>query len=559
MKKTRMAAILSLSFLTIQAAHSAQYRVVKLPIADLGKSSFPSAINNSGDVAVNLQSAYNPPIDVDLIDWDSSSIITNLTNAEAAESGDFNVNDYSYLYSYITANAESLFFQQIANYNAYIVTDDSADQVPGFDTVDAVTRDYTNSATTQIKSINDYGYAVGISQDGFYKIDYTNQSSEDLIYVVNDFYSRAFVQIGNKTVGLPPPDTTAGGLSAAYDINANNQIVGVGTTKTAESLQSSIDECADIDLRGDKPQAACLRSLSISLNSNVSEVSQLRGILWQIDDKGNVTDTYSLGMLITPDSTDSAIYSSTAVAINDYGIAVGQSPDYYLDTTSATTSAAIYINGNVKTINTSEDIYSSTAKDINNNNLVVGYASKVIDGSAINRFFVHDIDADLTTYPNGFFNTSASVATGINNQGMVVGYAEAEATIGTRRNEGFIYDYQNNIFNGLNSLLECNSPYSIVQANAINEDGEIAATAIVKGPARNITGEIALDSQNAETETDYVVAVKLVPIVGGSVDNCDAYVEKEVRQGASMSWLLMLGLVGIFFRAARGKLKVMRA
>ncbi|MDP5039898.1 MAG: DUF3466 family protein, partial [Paraglaciecola sp.] len=126
---------------------------------------------------------------------------------------------------------------------------------------------------------------------------------------------------------------------------------------------------------------------------------------------------------------------------------------------------------------------------------------------------------------------------------------------GTRRTEGFLYDYRNNLFVGLNSLLECNSPYTISQANAINDDNEIAATALVTGPARDITGAIILDDLGAETEVDYVVAVKLVPISGGSIDNCDAYEEEVVRQGASFTWLAFLGLfVGVLrFRQQANK------
>lgn len=540
MKKTRMAALLSLSFLSIQTVQSAQYKVVELPVTELGASSFPSAINNSGDVTVNIESLYNPPIDVDLIDWESSTITSNLTDIESAQSGDFNAEDYAFLYSYITANSESLFFQQIASLNAFVVSDDSADQVVGFDTIDSVSKEYTNSVTTQIESINDYGYTVGVSQDSFYTVDYTTQSVVDYTYVVNDFYARAFVQIGNKTLALAPPDTTAGGLSKAYDINSNNQVVGIGTTDIAESVQTSLDNCADDDERGDLPLAACLRSVSIALNSDVSSVAQRRGIIWQVDEKGNVSDTYSLDMLITPDESDSSIYSSTAVAINDYGIAVGQSPAYYQDTTTLTTAAAIYNNGNVSTINANEDVYASAAVDINNDNLVIGYASKNINGSATNKFFVHDIDGDLTSYPDDFFTTSNSIPTGINNQGKIVGYGESEATVGVRRTEGFIYDYRNDVFSGINSLLECDTPYSISQANGINDENEIAATALVKGAQKDINGNLVLDSYGAEIEVDYVVAVKLVPIAGGSVDNCNEEDEVEPRQGASMSWLLLL-------------------
>jgi hypothetical protein len=549
MKQANIAAVFSLSLLTLSMAHSAQYRVVELAVADLGTSSFPTAINSSGDVTVNLQAKYQPPIDLELIDF--STISDNLSNSEAAQSGDFNDYDYTYLYSYIVANAENLFFQQIANLNAFVVTDSSAEQVIGFDTIDITSKDYSNSVRTEVKSINDFGYLVGVSQDSFYKLAYTTQDVIDLTYVVNDFYARAFVQIGSKTVGLLPPDSTAGGLSEAYDINANNQIVGMGTTEISSSLQTSVEACADEDQRGDVPAAACLRALSISLNNNVNSVAQQRGIIWQVDEKGNVSDTFTLGMLITPDVSDTAIYRSTAVAINDYGIAVGQSPAYYQQTTSLTSAAAIYVNGKVQTINQDDEVYASTAIDINNDNLVVGYASKSVNGSAVNKFFVHDIDADLTTYPSDFFLSSASVPTSINNSGMVVGYAESEATIGTRRNEGFIYDYRNDVFVGLDSLLECNSAYNIIQANAINDDNQIAATAVVKGPARNIKGEIVLDDLGAQTLIDYVVAVKLEPIAGGSIDNCDVYEEEEVRQGAGMSWLLMLAGFAFSLRLVR--------
>jgi len=551
MKKTKVAVLLSLSFLTIQTAHCAQYKVVELPVADLGTSSFPSAINNSGDVAVNLQAKYNPAIDLNLIDWTSSTIIANLTDIEAAQSGDFNDADYNFLYAYIVANTESLFFQQIASINAYVSSEDSAEQIVGFDNIDSSTKEYSNSVKTEIESINDYGYAVGVSQDSFYSVAYTSDAIEDLTYVVNDFYARAFVQIGTKTVALPPPDSSAGGLSKAFDINANNQIVGTGTTAILEAVQTSVDACFDEDLRGDQPEVVCLRSVSISLNTNVSSVSQRRGVMWQVDEKGNITDTFTLGMLITPDESDSAFYSSTAVAINDYGVAVGQSPAYYLDTASLTNAAAIYFGDKVTSINADEDVFSSGANDINNDNLVVGYANKLVNGSAVNKFFVHDIDADLTSYPDDFFLSSASVATGINGQGMVVGYAESEASIGVRRTDGFIYDYRNDLFAGLTDLLECNSPYTITQANDINDDNEIAATALVKRAARNFQGEIVYDSFGAQTETYQVVAVKLVPISGGSVDNCDVYVEEEVRQGASLSWLLALATFAFSLRLTR--------
>ena len=172
----------------------------------------------------------------------------------------------------------------------------------------------------------------------------------------------------------------------------------------------------------------------------------------------------------------------------------------------------------------------------------MGYITKDVNGTTRSKFFVHDIEADLTSYPDDFFDGSSSEATSINNQGFVVGYGESEYGLTTRRTEGFVYDYKNDIFQGLNSLIECNSEYDIVQANGINDDNEIVATALISKPQKNIRGEIILDELGGQTEVDTVVAVKLVPISGGSIDNCEVYEEEPARQGASMPLALNLGL-----------------
>ncbi|WP_416306943.1 DUF3466 family protein [Neptunicella sp. SCSIO 80796] len=550
MKKTNMAAILSSWLLMVSNAHSAQYRVVELPVTELGESTYPSAMNSAGEITVNVQSQYNPQIDIDLLDFSSTALTNNLTDVEAAESGDFSDSDYQYLYSYIVSNAENQLFQQIASLNSYVATDSGSEIIHGFDTINADTGAYNNSATTQVRGINDFGYSVGISQDGFYKVNYTTEAVEDLTYVVNDFYARGFVKMDGEVIELAPPDTAGGGLSDAYDINNNNQIVGIGTTELAtDTFQTSINACEDPDERGDIPLESCLRTLNITLNSTVSSLFQRRGIIWQVDSKGNITDTYTLGMLITPDESDTTIYTSSAVAINDYGVAVGQSPAFYQDSTSLTTAAAIYLNNKVLTINQDDEdevnvMLSSTATDINNDNIVVGYATRSIAGTARTKFFVHDVDADLTTYPDDFFASSSSVATAVNNQGMVVGYGESEVSTGERRSEGFLYDYKNDIFNGLNTLIACDSPYTIRQANAINDNNEIAATAIVRRAQKDIKGEDIVDSNGATTEVDYIVAVKLVPIAGGSIDNCDESGTYVTRQGGSLGWILIILVLG---------------
>jgi hypothetical protein len=544
MKKAIITGSFTLSLCAISQVHGAQYEIIELPVAELGTSTFPAAINNVGEAVVNMELQYSPPIDTTLIDFESAIVIAGLDNLDGVRGGDLSDEDYSWLYTYVLANSEDQQFQQIASLNSYSATETYSDEIRGFDTIDPNTDDYRNSATTQVRSINDFGYAVGKSQDGFYTLSYLNENFYDLTYVLNDFYSRGFAQVDGDITELPPPDVTAGGLSDAYDINASNQVVGYGTTEfVSDTYATGVETCGDPDARGDMPEKSCLRSLSISLNSNVASVAQQRGLIWQLDERGDLIDTYVLGMLIELDDANTAVYASTAVAINDYGVAVGESPSYYQDTESLTTAAAIYIGDEVSTINQDDEVYTSTAYDINNDNIVVGHITKDVNGTTRTKFFVHDIEADLTSYPDDFFAGSSSVANSINNNGFVVGYGESEATLTLRRTEGFIYDYKNDIFQGLNSLSECDSEYDIVQANGINDSNEIIATALISKPQKNIRGEIILDELGGQTEVDTVVAVKLVPISGGSIDNCDVYEEEEpARQGASMPLALNLGL-----------------
>ncbi|GAC21155.1 DUF3466 family protein [Paraglaciecola arctica] len=543
MKKAIIAGNFTLSLLAISQVNAAQYKVIELPVAELGSSTFPVAINNVGETVVNMELQYSPPIDTSLINFESAIVIAGLENIDGVRGGDLSDFDYSWIYSYVSTYSEDQQFQQIASLNSYLATETYSEILRGFDTIDPNTDGYRNSVTTQVRSINDFGYTVGKSQDGFYTLTYLNEDFYDLTYVLNDFYSRGFAQVDGDITELPPPDVTAGGLSDAYDINTSNQVVGYGTTEfVSDTYSTEVESCGDPSERGDVPEKSCLRSLSISLMSNVASVAQQRGLIWQLDERGNLIDTYTLGMLIEPDDASTAVFTSTAVAINDYGIAVGVSPSYYQDTTTLTTAAAIYIGDQVTTINEDEDVYTSTASDINNDGLVVGYITKDVNGTTRNKFFVHDIEADLTTYPDDFFDGSSSEATSINNEGFVVGYGESDYSLTTRRTEGFVYDYKNDIFQGLNTLIECNSEYDIVQANGINDDNEIVATALVSKPQKNIRGEIVLDELGGQTEVDTVVAVKLVPILGGSIDNCDVYEEEQVRQGASMPLVLNLGL-----------------
>jgi uncharacterized membrane protein len=560
MTKTKLTAALSLALLVVPVSQAAKYRVVELPVADKGQASFPSAINGDGNITVNVSSPFNVPIDLDLLDFESDALINGLTDVEAASNGNFNKTDYELLLAAIRNGDGSQNAQQIANTISFIASENETTFIPGFDQLSEQNNEFSISTTTNVRDINESGFTVG-SGEGFYnKVDYSFEDGLDATFVVSEFGTRGFVSFGDTVVGLPAPVTTAGGFSEAYAINESNQVVGYGSTAfLTETLEIDIADCADEELRGDLPFESCISSVISSFTNSVTTFAQLRGLIWQLDDQGNVLQTKELGILFEPEADDTANYSSQAVAINDNGIAVGISNGQYTenDVTVSRNFGVIFDQDEVINLTPEPDSIVarssttiSSAADINNDNLVVGYQIKSVNGSNRTKFFVYDMNLGELTFPDDFFLGSSSVALDINNNGVVVGYGEVDASLTGRRTEGFLYDHQTQQFNGLRDLISCESPYTIVQANAINDNNEIAATALYQGPSKDSMGDVILDSSGSEIIIDRVVAVKLVPILGGEVENCGEASDEinRERQGASVSWLLAFGFVLLGWR-----------
>ena len=555
MNKTRLAAAFTLSALTLSMAQGAQYRIVELDVSDKGQHIFPADINASGEIAVNVTTPYNPPIDETLIDFESQTLIDNLTDIEAAKVGNYNDADYALLYALIAKNHESLTVQQIAQTHAYLVDDGVSNFIPGFDQLDE-SNAYSFSNDTIVRAVNDLGSTVGTSFDVFYPLDYTLEDGTDITFVVNDFYSRAFAQVNGSTVELPPIDDTAGGISVAYDINTSNQVAGYSTALlNSTTLQTAIDTCEDETTRPDEPIEVCLRKIFLAANTNGTKTLefgfQRRGTIWQLDNQGNIISTKELGLLYTPEANDTNSYLSRAVAINDSGVAVGDSQDELRDTGRIWTFAAIF-NGDLVTPITDEDEYnSSAATGINNAGLVIGYGSKEVNGTFRSKFFVHDMNTNETVFPADFFLGSESVARDINNAGMVVGKGEEEGSIRNRRNAAFLYDHNTAQFQDLNALVECHSAYTLVDAAAINDSNVIAASARIRAPAQNIFGQNIVDGNGDEVLTDKVVAVRLEPIIGGTIDECEPDPDEEAsneRKGAGLGFLNILALLFVGWR-----------
>lgn len=131
------------------------------------------------------------------------------------------------------------------------------------------------------------------------------------------------------------------------------------------------------------------------------------------------------------------------------------------------------------------------------------------------------------------------MARDINNNNMVVGEGEVEfANQGTRRKNAFLYDMNTQTFTDLNDLVACDSPYSIVGANSINDDNIILANALVNEQARNPNGDLVVDSDGEPIMIDRVIAVRLNPIPNGVIEDCSSENNDSInneRQGASIS------------------------
>ncbi|MEP1553134.1 MAG: DUF3466 family protein [Paraglaciecola sp.] len=557
MIKKRLAVALSIALLSISSVEAAKYRVVELDVANEGQDSFPTAINDDGEISVNVKLPYDIPIDIDLINFDS----VVLTDSEAASVGNINETDYELLLAYIRRQQEgSQFFQQIADTISYQASEDETDYIPVFDQEASADGDYTLSSNVNTRDINNSDFSVGSSQGYFSKVDYQFENGVETTFIVYEFGARGFVSRNGQTTELPPPEDFAGGYSEAYGINESNQVVGYGTTEfLSDTYELAEESCEDEDLRGDIPYESCISSLASSLAGNPTLASQLRGLIWELDDNGNLLDTIELGILFEPEAEDIASYTSRAHAINDNGIAVGISQGEY--TTSNATVIRTYgvvfdgdevlnLTPNPELTVAANSATISSATDINNNNLVVGHQFKRINGLIREKFFVYDMSLGELEFPDDFFLGSKSVALAVNNNNLVVGYGEVEASLGQRRSEGFLYDHNVKEFNRIGDLIDCDSKYTIVQANSINDNDEIAATALYQAPLRDSRGELVIDSGGNEILVDTVGAVKLIPIEGGEADTCEVPKDEVImpRQGASISWLLLFSGMWLMWR-----------
>jgi hypothetical protein len=575
LRQLASAVILATTAVPVMAA---KYELTVVPVNDLAYNNFAKSIDESGTLVVVLDDEFNPDIDLDLLDFDSTSFNANFEDATAVSQGVFSNADYQYLYTYLASGRATtsdpsgdVTIQRLVQYRSYQTDTVGYDLIPGFDEINEDFADYSRSSYSLVRDSLHGDYFVGTSTTPFETIEYNTDDGTDYDYVVNSDLRHAFVEVNGETHSLPPDDDLDEdyGYSDAYAINDNLQIAGFGSASFTDDVQDYLDTCDHYDTRGDVPKEYCIYNI-LHTSSYFTSLSQQRAIVWQIDSSGSVitTDTYDL--VFEPDDDDDTYYSSRALAINSDGIAVGDSQTgetEYITRESSSSYESVLVATSFYEGETTEllprvESLKSGAVDINDNNWIVGYVLEESNGVARNQMFIYNYDDGETLYPEGFFTSAAVTAHAINNNNIIVGYGEYDSTVETNREvRAFMYDMEDEDFIDLNTYLDCDdaSTYTLVDAVDINDDNEIIANARIRVPYTYINGEEYIDSDGNTVEVDKIVAVKLTPVTGGEIDECTIEeIEDDddyERQGASWGlWSLVSLMVAGVWRRRRQQL-----
>jgi probable HAF family extracellular repeat protein len=160
---------------------------------------------------------------------------------------------------------------------------------------------------------------------------------------------------------------------------------------------------------------------------------------------------------------------SAASGINASGQVVGSYGDFIYSTGSANVSVAgphafLYSDGTMQDLGTLPGAAFSTASGINNSGQVAGYSDYENTSPNHYRAFLYD-DGSMVSL--GTLGGQNSWASGLNDDSEVVGCANT----GNGNIHAFLYG--NGVMTDLNSLIPAGSGWTLTDANAINDNGQI--------------------------------------------------------------------------------------
>jgi hypothetical protein len=560
------------------ASYSATYEVVDKGNSTTHKYTSAQSENANGVMAITASKAYNLPVQFNLLTEDDytaievlafeqheiDTLLVNIEDDAALRAGNPTANDFAWVIRYLESKGNDPLYQKISRAEVMVSDGSTVNELTIFDTT-LSDGNISRSTNDTVQGITEDSWLYGIASAPSLPVEFTDSNTNTVTYWLNDFTMRGFVALDNGATihEIVPTEARYGGESGIADINNNRYGVGFESTKVSQAFLERVEDdtggCADDDVLKDISFDACVwkyRNAAASLGAY-----HIQATLFQFDEQGNVISKASLGNLITPHPDDERVYKSYALALNNNNVAVGYASGWVSNDVTEPSStqsyrnyAVLYKDGQVLSLSDDhENDYGSRANDINDAGVAVGYITKFVNGSLRTKFFYTDTTSEELTMvlPNDFFTGSSSIAKSINEQGLIVGDGEVEtknsSSQNPRRRHGFLYDINTDTFTDLNSFLSCDSPYSIVSANDINEQNEISATAVVKVPRRDAFGEIVVDSDGNELTEDVIRAVSLKPI-NGEIEDCAIVEEKSERKGASFGYLSLLLLLPLVFR-----------
>ncbi|TWX67860.1 DUF3466 family protein [Colwellia demingiae] len=587
---------LSVGFLNF--SHAATYEVVDKGNAENLEYTYGKKQNIQGVMAVSGTNIYNFPVQFEhLSETDFNSIrsfalqfhdyqfgLDEIEDFEALKAGNPTANDLAWTKLFLQDRNSS---SQNPNFEYQIVGDTAAmtnlgdgsqsSEIrifdTGFDGTYSAASVITRSTIDVIEGVTDSNIAFGTASAPYLAMpEFTDSSGNLHTHWVREHGQRGFFSPDNGVTIYPvlPIETRyGGGISAVFDMNENGSAVGYSSYKLSELREEYVlDEtggCADPGLVDDIPYEICVQKVQ----SGMYYIQAFKATL----SADNVVEAEQLGLLVTPHVDDTRAFSSQALAINNSGVAVGYAHGWDANDVTTPTSTQP-LSGSYAVIfkedelgnkvvfdfnqlhyrfNTNSVFSFSRALDINDNGLAVGYTHDI--STSVKKFFyvdttVPESEMKLIT-PKDFFTTSKSTAFAVNSTGIIVGEAEIEShndsTNNPRRTAGFLYDTSNDspVIIDVNTLLECNSEYNVLNASDINDEGLISATAVIKSDSYDAKGELILDESGNAVRIDVVRAVLLKPIPKGVIDDCAAVEEKVERQGASIGSIAILALFSL--------------
>lgn len=570
---TRCTLSVAILMATTQSVNADVFTVTELETPSKVRNLFPVAINDQGQVNLLGRLPEDIEIDLERISASTRSQTGIPLDIEEPETYELSYAQYTNLVTALEDNRNTFLQNQRIGYNYPAIYDgQNITFVTPLDDTDPETPEREATSDHYLYGLNQNNISVGVGTAPYRDLEHTYTPDEDadpatILYSERDFTARAIWTDGTSVKTYEPVATDIlGGESFMFDINDTNLAVGHMSMELSPLAVERIAECEEeaADPASPDPLYVCVweywHQLQRSSAANIApspfqpssvrtnqSIYDMRATLWQLDANGNVVSTETLGTLmdrveeVDGEDADLGNWSSYAYAVNNNGIAVGQSWTY-LDadgdvSTRRIKMPAIYVNDEVIPVTTENKYLWGSADDINDENIAVGFLLTNIQGVQRYVGYSFDVETETLSLMPGFFNGSSTIPTAVNNAGIVVGSAEIEASLSTqRRRVGFMYDLNNPDagFINLNDAVACESGYFIVSAEGINEQGDVVATVVEPSEYTDEDGEV---------QTEQLAKTVVLTNVGGELNNCDAEEQLVERQGASSSPFAFFGML----------------